>query len=724
MNKSGLERVFDSNGLVGLKDSAGNIVVPCEYNTILDYDDDGYIRCLKNNIYSTVDFKGNIVLPLDKNLTHLGVFYEGTARAKRDGFWGLVDVKGEDVTGFCYQDIYAHKQYGYYAIHKDGTAGTLKDDGSFKPSGKKKAPKSKFQSIRVYRNDIAPALTWDLKWVFIDRDQNRVNDYSYKAMDPVLRNGIYNVTFEDGNYGAARFDGTPINDDRYCHPLHFENGLSTFEMIHYDDNGKTVTFSNGQPRYDEGVVKADGTYLFPPIYYNVHWNDYKVKDCWYAEDDNYCYLLFTNGTRRVYNKHMAVRGGDWMHYIPEENIHKFIGEADVAGNYRPKLVDEYMIRMISEDLFWRKVMYYVGIYKDSNPLKFCCRDTDAEFDVNKYFNPGTVLRCGADLIATPKLKQSVHKTRFLIASTDFIPVEKSQYYSSTSSDPKIYHKETEDSYVCFQSKDYRSCDDDSPRLSGNVMLHRNSFYLVLDVYAYQGVTQIFLLQIPLGAVKAAERNGFKLNELKSKISIFEEVIELMRREFRCNMSLPVHGYSLSEEWCEKMHHPMGLDTKMKPVKLKPSDENEYGNLLDMYFSIQDFHDVSVWNDSYLTESTGKSIKIVIGDPSKFSENGIIKVPNESVLDIEYENLGSYYEETLAEVEEQKLGSVTFALIPLSTISSLRSIEREAEIALESSYRMIMTRKYSGDVVFCCPTPVEAEIYRKALHKTVYGPKRY
>ena len=43
MNKSGFIIVTE-NGLYGLEDSEGHRVVPCEYDKILDYDDDGYIR--------------------------------------------------------------------------------------------------------------------------------------------------------------------------------------------------------------------------------------------------------------------------------------------------------------------------------------------------------------------------------------------------------------------------------------------------------------------------------------------------------------------------------------------------------------------------------------------------------------------------------------------------------------------------------------------------------
>lgn len=70
--------------------------------------------------------------------------------------------------------------------------------------------KSKYSVVRTFRNGVAPALTWEQKWIFVDKDLNRINDYQYISMDPVLRNGIYDVRIGDHKYGAACYDGKPI----------------------------------------------------------------------------------------------------------------------------------------------------------------------------------------------------------------------------------------------------------------------------------------------------------------------------------------------------------------------------------------------------------------------------------------------------------------------------------------------------------------------------------
>ena len=88
MNRTGYTIVYNESGKAGLKDEDGKLIVACQYDQILDYDDDGYIRVLKGNIYGTLDLECQEVIPHSIGLTHLGVFYQGTARAEKNGQWG------------------------------------------------------------------------------------------------------------------------------------------------------------------------------------------------------------------------------------------------------------------------------------------------------------------------------------------------------------------------------------------------------------------------------------------------------------------------------------------------------------------------------------------------------------------------------------------------------------------------------------------------------------
>ena len=162
MNKSELIIVNLGEHSVGLQDKNGLVMLPCIYEKIPDYDDDGYIRFIKNGIYGTVDLQGNIMIGHSLELTHLGVFYGGIARARKNNKWGLVNVYGEEVTPFEYTSISAHYKNGYRAVTMDGEKVFLPEDGKklsalnsnmFFEKLKPWTGKSLFHSLNIYYRD-------------------------------------------------------------------------------------------------------------------------------------------------------------------------------------------------------------------------------------------------------------------------------------------------------------------------------------------------------------------------------------------------------------------------------------------------------------------------------------------------------------------------------------------------------------------------------------------
>ncbi len=729
MNKSGFVIVDTGLHAVGLNDKDGKEVLPCVYDKILDYDDDGYVRFIKDGVYGTVDLSGNIVIPLTVGLTHLGVFYNGTARAQKNHEkWGLVDEHGNDVGEFCYRQINAHYGKGYKAFLSDNTVGFLAEDGTFTSYERKVRPKPRY-SIHPYRNGVAPAYQEKLGWVFIDRDENRINDIVYSSMDPVLRNGVYYVSKGAGKYGACRYDGTPIVDKWFTHPLKFDkNGFSECHQLYLDENGKEVLEFGGQPRFNYGILKIDGTFLFPMVYSNIHWNNYTTRDCWFAEDDRACFLLFPDGSRRIYRKNSAVRAGYHLH-IPLDEYDNNISEEMYAGEYRPReiLIKHYyrfnkaaFLNALAT-LHWWGVRYdkTVTVF-DAPQLKFYYRDTDAEID-RDFYKVGRVLRAGYFMDSTEKLLRPVHKTRFVIATS--LDLSKANFV-------------------------WESVNPDKLPYQGNV-IHCNACFVVLDVYEYFGVTQILLLHLPYAAIALANKYRLDIASSALRTIHFDSIKQFVRDDLETNMGKMIHGHSLSDYWVKAMHHPIGMSRDMTPVHLK--QHRKYKNLTgteneryfyECYDKILHNEEDRNWTPHFYDKLENNVIKIVVGDISKLSVGVVVtatsafpglRAGRSKIVEAtdrpcsmlvytvgptwqggsrsEARVLKSCYSTALKLASSNRLYSIAF---PAVVARGEFPLKEAAQIAFTVIMENIRYMRYMGDVIICCDNDEEAQIYNDVL----------
>jgi hypothetical protein len=596
MNRTGYV-IFHEKGKAGLKDADGHVVLPAVYDKILDYDDDGYIRVLKGNIYGTVDLKGKEVIPHSLGLTHLGVFHQHTARAMKNGRWGLVDERGNAVGSFDYALMGAHRKWGYTVTTFDGQQGSVNEKGKFTPSVQSHKP--------------APA-------------------------------------------------PKPLYPDSYDIPPSFYKG---FAVCHK------------QGKY--GILKADGTYLFPMVYSAINWNDFKKEDCWFAEDDRACYLLYPDGTRKMYLKSQAERAPLGIGKIPDKEINNDISEKQLKWVLtEPKDVLSLHPKTFDAKSFFASLKEWTGCY--FNPLQFYYRDTDAPIDVDKVYKKGSVIRCGAEMEVTQKLLRPVHKLRFMMASPGLLNVEDF---------PTRDRKELE-------ASSYEEC-----------VIGRNLYFIVMDVYHYAGMVQVLLLQLPYKAIAFAQEYHIKISP-KSLSAIGPDdtpLVQYARHDLQIKAAKPVHGHSLSSKWVKKMWQPIGLDENLKPVSTKAEElifgEDSTRNEQMWVWRAND--ECGYWNKTSCQKIATNTIKLKYGDVNHFKDDIVFDVADKKSV-----------EEDMKKAEENDWKTLVFNC--RNTHCSKAKKTSNVKNVVTVVMKHLLTEQYTGDVIFCCETKDDAEIYRKEL----------
>lgn len=596
MNRTGYV-IFHEKGKAGLKDADGHVVLPAVYDKILDYDDDGYIRVLKGNIYGTVDLKGKEVIPHSLGLTHLGVFHQHTARAMKNGRWGLVDERGNAVGSFDYALMGAHRKWGYTVTTFDGQQGSVNEKGKFTPSVQSHKP--------------APA-------------------------------------------------PKPLYPDSYDIPPSFYKG---FAVCHK------------QGKY--GILKADGTYLFPMVYSAINWNDFKKEDCWFAEDDRACYLLYPDGTRKMYLKSQAERAPLGIGKIPDKEINNDISEKQLKWVLtEPKDVLSLHPKTFDAKSFFASLKEWTGCY--FNPLQFYYRDTDAPIDVDKVYKKGSVIRCGAEMEVTQKLLRPVHKLRFMMASPGLLNVEDF---------PTRDRKELE-------ASSYEEC-----------VIGRNLYFIVMDVYHYAGMVQVLLLQLPYKAIAFAQEYHIKISP-KSLSAIGPDdtpLVQYARHDLQIKAAKPVHGHSLSSKWVKKMWQPIGLDENLKPVSTKAEELifGEDSTRNEQMWVWRANNECGYWNKTSCQKIATNTIKLKYGDVNHFKDDIVFDVADKKSV-----------EEDMKKAEENDWKTLVFNC--RNTHCSKAKKTSNVKNVVTVVMKHLLTEQYTGDVIFCCETKDDAEIYRKEL----------
>lgn len=110
----GLAVVKDAAGMCGVIDKAGNLVIPCIYESLGNVSEDGLFAAKTGGKWGYIDRNGNVVLPFEYDAAYGAG--GGLASVGKGGKYGLVDYSNKVVVPLEYDDISSPVNGVVYAI--------------------------------------------------------------------------------------------------------------------------------------------------------------------------------------------------------------------------------------------------------------------------------------------------------------------------------------------------------------------------------------------------------------------------------------------------------------------------------------------------------------------------------------------------------------------------------------------------------------------------------
>ena len=175
--KPGYYRVMQ-NGLTGVIDSEGEVLIPCQFDQVYDLTDDNYIKVLKNLKIGLYHLEKGIILPVEYD--QVWAYEDEIAKVMKNKKIGYVNREGFLVIPVEYNHIWQEED-GLIKVMKDGKLGFLNKSGQI-------VLPVDYQQIWSFEDNMAKVLK-NGKTGYIDRNGNEVIPTIYDRIFP-FRDGI------------------------------------------------------------------------------------------------------------------------------------------------------------------------------------------------------------------------------------------------------------------------------------------------------------------------------------------------------------------------------------------------------------------------------------------------------------------------------------------------------------------------------------------------------
>lgn len=409
--------------------------------------------------------------------------------------YGLIDRRGVEWISCRYDNVSGFDDDGFARYEKGIYWGTIDEKGNDRI-----LPKMKFQQIGPFQGGRAVAKI-DTKWGLIDPDGNHLTEFKYYEIDP-WADGLYRVRIKPKLYNFLRPDGSHLFEKDFSFIKEFdENGFAVFFM----EPGKKEKESNPELQNKYGVAHISGIILHPAIYDCMdQLEDPETKCLYFAQVGSQGYYLTQSG--RV---------------IDANALEKSSLERERQAFFK-RISEKFIMneRLVEDVLNWTMP-----------GLQLFYRDTTTDADVRQLYGVGDIFRAGDYVDVTPLLYKPVGNVRYLIASAHTAAWYK--HPGNVSQDPDVV------------------------RMRRHI-IHRNSYFKVMDIYTVGNVTQVFLLHIPYRGI------GLFLGDtLMNFMSDGKgtSLVEIARASLDSKMLMEPHELSLDPTWARMTADLVGLNKR-------------------------------------------------------------------------------------------------------------------------------------------------------------------
>jgi hypothetical protein len=255
-------RVVRLNGLWGVMNDRGKLIVKCKYNYLSDFEGDGYAQVRQDGKYGFINEKGKLVVPCLYDYTWF--FHEGLVCVQKGDKWGFIDERNRTVIPFDYDDFgFSRFRQGLVTACKDRRWG-------FIDKKNRVVIPLKYKGACSFSEGLAAVQDENWKWGFIDQQGEIVVPFSFDGVESCIigdlgfQNGLAKVEIA-GNWGFVDMQGKMRIPCIYYTLGCYYNGYAAV-MI---DNGKRMDWKDHKVLFYGYIDSTGAEYLMP---YEEYWN--------------------------------------------------------------------------------------------------------------------------------------------------------------------------------------------------------------------------------------------------------------------------------------------------------------------------------------------------------------------------------------------------------------------------------------------------------------------